>query len=154
MKVINILMLVILLASCNARNNKNNDVENAESKSSSEQTSSLVNCYRYTSEFDTVTLKLIHVGTSITGTLVYNLKEKDKNKGTIQGAMSNDVLVANYTFMSEGVQSVRQVAFKLQGNTFTEGYGDSFEKDGKVVFKDVDALNFTSQIKLQEVACQ
>ena len=104
-----------------------------------------LNCYRYATETDTIILKVIHVGNSITGTLVYSLKEKDKNKGTIQGNMRGDLLVADYTFMSEGIQSTRQVAFKKEGNSFVEGYGD---------FKNLDSLNFNTSMKLVEVECQ
>jgi hypothetical protein len=53
--------------------------------------------------------------------------------------------VADYTFMSEGIQSTRQVAFKKDGNSFIEGYGD---------FKNVDSLNFNTSMKLVEIACQ
>ena len=151
MKGINILIFLALLTSCNSNGN---NVENTESKKAGQQPLSPINCYRYATNSDTVSLKLIHVGNSITGTLVYNLKEKDQNKGTIQGAMRDSVLVADYTFMSEGVQSVRQVAFKLEGNTFIEGYGDGFDKNGKVIFKNLDSLTFSSLIKLTEIDCQ
>jgi hypothetical protein len=43
------------------------------------------NCYRYTNKNDTVILKTVFANDFITGTLVYNFYEKDKNKGTIQG---------------------------------------------------------------------
>jgi hypothetical protein len=64
---------------------------------------------------DTVSMNLTHLGDSVTGTLVYNFKEKDKNTGTINGRMNGNILIAEYTFLSEGIQSCRQVAFKLEG---------------------------------------
>jgi hypothetical protein len=151
MKVITILFFSALLISCNSPNNA---VTQTEAKPSSQQQPSSINCYRYASDTDTITLKIIHAGSSITGTLVYNLKEKDRNKGTIQGVMKDNVLIADYTFMSEGTQSIRQVAFKLEGTTFIEGYGDSYEKNGKFVFKNIDSLQFNSSFKLSEVACK
>ncbi|MBK6634882.1 MAG: hypothetical protein IPH68_02200 [Chitinophagaceae bacterium] len=59
--------------------------------------------------------------------------------------MSGNILVADYTFMSEGIQSIRQVAFKMEGNSFVEGYGD---------FKNIDSLDFNTSVKLAEVLCQ
>jgi hypothetical protein len=150
MKVINIIFLSLLL-SCNAQQE---DAEKQGAQQPDAKTPSPINCYRYATEADTVILKVVHIGTSITGTLVYNLKEKDSNKGTIQGAMRGNVLVADYTFMSEGIQSIRQVAFKLEGNTFIEGYGDSFNENEKMKFKNLDSLTFSSTIKLSEMACQ
>lgn len=150
MKVINIIFLSLLL-SCNAQQE---DTEKQDAQQPDAKAPSPINCYRYATEADTVILKVVHIGNSITGTLVYSLKEKDSNKGTIQGAMRGNILVADYTFMSEGIQSVRQVAFKLEGNTFIEGYGDSFNENEKSRFKNLDSLTFSSTIKLAEMACQ
>ncbi len=142
MKVIYFLILSSLLTCCNSQNEESD-------KTSSQQTdtkkNSPINCYSYTSANDTINLKVIHIGNSITGILVYSLKEKDKNKGTIQGHMRGDTLLADYTFMSEGIQSTREVAFKKEGNSFVEGYGN---------FKNLNSLNFNTSMKLVEVACQ
>ena len=151
MKVRHIFFLLAFFISCNTQEK---DTEKQELKQSGEKTSSPINCYRYATPTDTITLKVVHVGNSITGTLVYNLKEKDKNRGTIQGAMRDNILVADYTFMSEGIQSIRQVAFKLEGTFFSEGYGDSFDENAKMKFKNLDSLAFSSSIKLSEIACQ
>ncbi len=66
-----------------------------------------INCYQYATSSDTISLKVIKVGESLTGTLVYKLKEKDSNKGTIQGKKQGTILVATYNFMSESTESVR-----------------------------------------------
>ena len=142
MKVIKFLILASLFASCNSQKE---ETDNTSSQQDDSKKSSPINCYKYATPTDTIILKVIHVGNSITGTLVYSLKEKDKNKGTIQGNMRGDILLADYTFMSEGIQSTRQVAFKKEGDSFVEGYGD---------FKNLDSLNFNTSMKLAEVACQ
>jgi hypothetical protein len=151
MKAIIIISLVSLMASCNSP-------EKETGKSSSEQPdakdTAVTNCYRYANKKDTVTLQLVKTGKSVTGTLVYDFNEKDKNTGNIKGSIKNDLLVADYMFISEGMLSTRQIAFKLEGNSLVEGYGDSFTKNGKVYFKNVDALSFSNSIKLAEIACQ
>ena len=141
MKAIIFLILAGLM-SCNEQ------ADMADKKSSQQaeaKPASSIRCYSYTTTADTILLKVIDTGNLITGTLVYALKEKDKNTGTIQGNMKGDILLADYKFMSEGIQSTRQVAFKKEGNTFVEGYGD---------FKNVDSLNFNTSTILVEIPCK
>ncbi|MBX2924926.1 MAG: hypothetical protein KF746_22185 [Chitinophagaceae bacterium] len=151
MKTSYTLIFLSLFLSCSPAGKES---KNKESAHTNTKPPSVINCYKYESVSDTVVLKLIHVGKSITGTLVYTLKEKDKNMGTIQGSMRGNILVADYIFMSEGTQSVRQVAFKLDGNTFIEGYGEILVENEKSRFKNPDSLTFDSSIKLLEYPCQ
>jgi hypothetical protein len=151
MKTFNILILAVLLAACNTQVK---ETETNNSAKSEKESTSGTNCYLYASEADTVSLNLTHLGDSITGTLVYNYKEKDKNTGTISGRMNGNILLAEYTFLSEGIQSCRQVAFKLEGDNFIEGYGESYSQNDRFFFKYPDSLNFDSSFKLRETACK
>lgn len=152
LKLIITLFLASLFVAC-ASNEENDKLLASKSKDTSKKTSP-INCYRYSSKSDTILLKAIHIGEAITGILVYNFEGKDKNKGTIQGSMHGDILVANYTFASEGIQSVRQVAFKLKDNSFIEGYGETETQNDKVHFKDLGSLKFNDAMKLVEIGCQ
>src|SRR5215204_2296817 len=98
------LITAVFFLSCNTSGNNNSQSGSQQEINNGQP----INCYKYASETDTIELKLIHLGQSITGTLVYKLREKDRNMGTIQGRMQGDILVADYTFQSEGVSSVRQ----------------------------------------------
>ena len=113
-------------------------------------------CYSVIIKKDTVSMGLNIKGNQIiSGTLSYKFFEKDKNKGTLVGEMKGDTLIANYTFMSEGVSSIRQVAFLKKGNTFVEGYGDVVDDNkGKVTFKDPKELKFDGNIVLLQVDCK
>jgi hypothetical protein len=113
-----------------------------------------VDCYQYAQEGDTITLHLVHIGDLFTGVLYYKLKEKDLNVGSIKGSMTDGILVADYTFKSEGTSSTRQVAFKKVGNTFIEGYAETKDENGVTKFKNLDSLVFSSSIKLQETVCE
>lgn len=113
-----------------------------------------MSCYQYASKVDTVILRLLDIKGNITGVLIYKLDGKDGNKGTIQGHMQDSLLVANYSFISEGQASERQVAFKLINGNFVEGYGESVPDKDKVRFKDPKALNFDGIIKLSPVKCE
>ncbi|PVD51384.1 hypothetical protein DC498_14680 [Terrimonas sp.] len=144
-------MLLGVYVSCNPAGEK---PKNETPEANKTNSSSIINCYKYESASDTVVLKLIRVGASVTGTLVYKLKEKDKNMGTIQGYMKENILVADYTFMSEGTQSIRQVAFKSDGDSFTEGYGDIVDENEKFRFKNLDSLTFNTSVKLSGYPCE
>lgn len=109
-------------------------------------------CYSYQTSNDLVALRLNTTGQAITGNLEYAFMGKDKNTGTISGAMRGDTLLADYTFQSEGKSSVRQVAFLKKGDSFVEGYGDSKQEGNKMVFKNSGALNFGNMI-LKKVPC-
>jgi hypothetical protein len=110
-------------------------------------------CYAYTTAKDTVRLTLATAQPTVTGQLSYRYFEKDRNEGTIRGAMHGDTLLAEYTFQSEGVASVREVAFLRRGNSFVEGYGDVVARGGAMVFKQPHTLRFTSANALAPVPC-
>ncbi len=110
-------------------------------------------CYAYTSGKDTVLMEISTSANKVSGTLTYKLFEKDQNIGRIEGTMSGDTLFATYNFISEGVESVREVAFIRKGNDFIEGFGEVEEMDGKMIFKNKGALNYGSSIVLHQVAC-
>lgn len=112
-----------------------------------------LNCYHYIKNKDTVILKMRSANGLVTGTLIYNIYQKDKNSGTFEGKMDGDILFGDYTFNSEGMKSVRQVAFKKVGNNFIEGYGETEEQNGKLNFNNKDSLSFEHSIILMPFDC-
>lgn len=146
-KYLFILGIIGFVSSCN----------NEKQKSTVEKTTpdaGRLNCYRYIKNKDTVILKMKSANGLVSGTLMYNFYEKDKNTGTIEGKIEGDILFADYTFNSEGVKSVRPVAFKKTGNQFIEGYGETEEHNGKTSFKNKDSLNFDHSITLAPFDCE
>ena len=145
--------IVLLLASglfisCNAKRKK---PAPAVEKNG---TDTLIHCYGYTGNGDTVWLTLAPGDSERTGTLLYDLEGKDKNTGTIRGQLQKELLIANYTFMSEGVQSVRQVIFKLKENYLVEGFGEIVTRNDSVFFRNIDSLQYNDAMKLTKRACQ
>jgi hypothetical protein len=112
-------------------------------------------CYVSTANNSTVELSFnVNSHQEVNGKLSYALYGKDKNEGTIIGNMKGDTLIADYTFMSEGVSSVREVAFLQRENTFIEGFGDVVDANNKVAFKDKSKLKFDPKVVLSKVACK
>jgi hypothetical protein len=110
-------------------------------------------CFAYQSANDTVLLTLTAIEPNVLGNLVYVYSGKDKNSGTVAGTMRGDTLLADYTFMSEGKSSVRQVAFLRKSDGFVEGYGDSKMEGGKTFFKNTGALTFGNTMILKKLPC-
>jgi len=143
--------IILLLSACN-----NTEKETTTSPVAMEETKHAMqnSCYAYTSNKDTVKLNLQIASNVVTGDLKYNYFEKDKNFGTIQGSMKGDTLFADYKFLSEGMESNREVVFLKTGNDFVEGYGDVEEKSGKMVFKNTGSFKFNFNMVLKNVACE
>ncbi|WP_133240814.1 hypothetical protein [Marixanthomonas spongiae] len=110
-------------------------------------------CYVYNDNRSTISLHVIEKEDTITGTLLIALAEKDKNTGTFSGHIKDSVLLADYFFESEGVESVREVAFKIKNDTLVQGYGPMELKDSIQVFKNPSSLTFDAEFPLVKKAC-
>lgn len=99
-------------------------------------------CYEMTMKKDSAFLQLQLTDSVVNGTLNFNFFEKDSNKGTIKGVLRGDKIIADYTFQSEGLTTVREVVFLLQDKTLVQGFGELQEKGGKFVFTDPDNLQY------------
>jgi hypothetical protein len=152
----------LIAASCNSEN-ANKQAGDSSSKviavdttfTASNPKKSSSECYVYIKNRDTAALKLNLEGEELTGELDYKLFEKDSNKGKIAGEMKGDTIIAEYTFDSEGMRSVREVVFvkKDDGNIY-EGVGEVLEKDGKMVFKNRSALKFNPTMVFTKTNCK
>ena len=112
-------------------------------------------CFAFANDSSEIELSFnVNSHQEINGKLNYKLYEKDKNEGTLVGNIKGDTLIADYTFMSEGVSSVREVAFLQKDGTYIEGFGDVVEANGKVTFKDKKKLKFDSKMILTKVDCK
>ncbi|PZX58469.1 hypothetical protein LV84_01678 [Algoriphagus ratkowskyi] len=110
-------------------------------------------CFQYIGEKDTVRLTTHINGTKLTGTLDYFIFEKDKNSGTIEGEIRDGLIIAEYTFMSEGVTSKRQVVFKNTEDGWKEGYGEMKTVDEIPVQVNLDSLDYSHNMALSPFPC-
>lgn len=143
-----IALSLVIFASCNTEK-KQESTTKTEVKTTQTET-----CYQHTKDSSTIRLNVIINDNMITGNLTYDYYQKDKSKGTIKGQLKSDTLFADYTFMSEGVESVREVVFIKTANGWVEGYGEIDDKDGKVVFKNRNKITFDNNVVLKETACK
>ncbi|MEZ4803391.1 MAG: hypothetical protein R2797_11515 [Gelidibacter sp.] len=109
-------------------------------------------CYEYKADGSEVKMKVTKIeGDAVTANLYYAYAEKDKNEGTFFGNLHDDKLIGKYTFMSEGVESVRDVAFKIEKDQIVEGFGDLDE--GGTMFKDTTKLRYNSTTPWKKTDC-
>lgn len=102
---------------------------------------------------DSIYLQLNMRDSQVEGDLKYNFYEKDDTQGVLEGEFLGDTLFANYRFISEGIESEREVAFLRNGDSLQEGYGEMEEKDGKMVFVSRNSLNYGQSFLLGETEC-
>lgn len=107
--------------------------------------------YHYANNGDTIRLNLqVSDNNEVHGQLLFALYEKDRTDGSLKGIIKDSLLLAEYSFSSEGVISERQVAFKFQNGAALPGYGNMEELDGKLVFSNIDSLHFDEQFALHK----
>ncbi len=147
-----IALSLVIFASCNTEKKQESSTK-TEVKTETETTQTET-CYQYTKDSSTIKLNLVMKDDLVTGNLIYDFYQKDKNQGTIKGTLKSDTLFADYTFMSEGIESVREVVFLKTADGFVEGYGEIDDKDGKVMFKNRNTITFANDAILKETACQ
>ncbi|MDR2272113.1 MAG: hypothetical protein LBF27_14500 [Sphingobacterium sp.] len=153
MKVINLGLSLLIFATACQQNGKNKaDQTQMGSDTVSVAVTSAANAtYQYLKNGDTISLTIAIDGNKVHGDLSYNWKEKDRNRGHIDGILKDSILLADYSFSSEGQESVRQVAFKLRKDRAVEGYGEMEEKSGKMSFVAPDKLTYDDKFILENV---
>ncbi|GAB3987591.1 hypothetical protein GCM10028807_08230 [Spirosoma daeguense] len=110
-------------------------------------------CYGWmTEQGDTIQLSLSRQGASVSGALLISYAGKDRRIGTFQGQMHGDTLIADHSYMQEGIDAVGEVAFLAKDGSFLEGLGPSEFKNKKEVFSPLSELTFTGEV-LKRIPC-
>lgn len=113
-----------------------------------------IECFGFSRNRDTIYMALhITDDSLVEGSLSYSLYEKDQNKGEIRGRLSNDSLFADYSFESEGKNSVREVFFIRTDSGFVEGSTASEIKNNKTVFTNRN-FQLNSDFMLKRMDCR
>src|SRR3989339_844990 len=81
-------------------------------------TDSVLGCYVARLSKDVYVLKINSENSdSVSGVLAFNNYEKDSSSGTFTGTYKDGILLGDYFFNSEGMDSEMQVVFKKEGDT-------------------------------------
>lgn len=154
-RIIIALLLTSVFVGCKSNEKKEEEptkVENQEEVVETSPSPSLeIGCYGYDDNGSKVVLEITQITDSIRGNLNYAFKEKDANTGTFSGVLKDSVLIGNYSFMSEGLESSREVAFLIKENQLIEGFGELNETG--TGFKDKENISFSSSMPLTQTEC-
>lgn len=150
--ILSTIAATLLFTACQNKNSTLNSNDELTTDTNMVAKSS-IECYTYINNKDTATLNLTKNDGVLFGELDYKLFEKDSNKGTVEGEMKGDTLVLEYTFNSEGRESIRQVVMLQKANQLLEGTGDMEEINGKFVFKNRSTLIFGQGITFSKIHC-
>ena len=82
----------------------------------------------------------------VSGMLAYNNYQKDSSSGSFSGTFSNNILLGNYSFDSEGMRSNRQVIFNRVEGNFIQGFGPAKTVDDKEVFENLSAVTYDPKL--------
>lgn len=154
--IVVLLMTAIAIASCNNRPVQSALATNTKDTSKVIENKIMIpasTCYSSTIGKDSFFLKVEVFPNVVTGRLLYKFHEKDNNTGDLDGHLYGDTLLADYTHMSEGIRSTRQVVFLIQDSVAIEGYGNLEEKNGKMVFKNRKEIAFQKGLILKKIPC-
>lgn len=156
MKKVIIVSMVLMSFFVSCKKEKTEEVAPVAPETVAVEESVSEECYMLVLKKDTISMTLNIKGNQVSsGKLSYKFFEKDRSEGTLIGEMKGDTLFADYTFMSEGISSVRQVAFLKNENNYIEGHGDVVDDNkGKVTFKDTKQLEFRGNVVLSKVDCK
>ena len=155
-----LILIGCFLGACTSNTNKEKTVEGKEVQDVGviDSTSSLGGCYTAILKRDTSDLVLQHNkdAISVSGDLSIKNFEKDSNKGTLNGKIEGDLIVAWYDFFSEAKSSVRQVVFKMQGDMLLQGYGNLVNKGNSdtLMFSNIGALKYLMEMPFVKRDCK
>lgn len=89
------------------------------------ETASVAGCYVAHIDKDVYTLNVTaQNGTNVSGKLSFNNFQKDSSSGTFEGIYEDEIFLVDYSFTSEGTNSVTQIILKKSGNNFVRGFGE------------------------------
>ena len=112
-----------------------------------EESRSVLGCYIAGTPKDVYTLHIqSQEGEYASGTLVFKNFEKDSSSGTFIGTYKSGILLGDYAFQSEGLDSVIQVIFKKSGENFVRGYGEVNAEGNR--FIDLNNITYDSSSSL------
>ena len=155
-----IILFLFLVTSMGCKNNEKQDEnitepnseQNIKDKGSEVKSKLEIGCYVYKADGNDVKMEVTSINdNNVTALLYYSYAEKDKNEGTFKGDIDGDKLIGEYTFISEGVKSVRDVAFKIEKDQIVEGFGDLDE--GGTKFLDPNNLSYNTTTPWKKAVC-
>jgi hypothetical protein len=111
-------------------------------------------CFMLILKRDTMVLHLQNNMNVLYGKLTYDNFEKDGSSGNVEGNLEGDILKLKYSFASEGMNSVMDVYFKVDGDKLIRGISDMQTKGDTAYFTNPNNVDFSDKNYFEKVACE
>lgn len=165
MKTIVLLSLCALIFSCKNKTSTTNSAYTVDSTDTAAQVqadhraepvtfSPPGGCYEMVLNKDSVSLNMEFQDSVVNGNLNYMFYEKDANMGTINGTWKDSIIHTYYTFRSEGVISVREMAWKINGDELWPAIGEIAQRNDTFYYLKPDRLQFDSVNPFLKITCK
>ena len=116
---------------------------------------SVVGCYEARLGKDLYSLAILsQVGETFEGTLSFKNFEKDSSSGPFKGTYIDGILFGEYSFQSEGMDSLIQVLFKKSADGFVRGYGKMNEAGDRFANLNDITYDLSAVFELSIQGCQ
>lgn len=162
MRYIFLFFTTTLFAFCNNVNDKTTNIDSLEKQGTNHPAdeATLINpakegiegCYMMILKRDTMVLH-IESSEKITGKLTFDNFEKDGSSGLVNGAKNGDTLKLSYAFASEGMNTVMDVYFKVDGDKLLRGVGDMQTKGDTAYFTNPSQVKFPEENPFVKTIC-
>ncbi len=143
---------LLALTACNKKEENKKPIDTAAPEAAAMVSGK--SCYQMIKGRDTIRLSLAMNANNANGELVYALDGKDRNQGTFSGMFIGDTLFADYTFNSEGTQSVRETVFLRRNDGLIQGFGEMVENGNKQSFANPGKISFDENLVLAKTECK
>lgn len=155
MKSILFLFTIITIFSCRNAGNSNDDLPYSDTTSTPLAPLLLKEgCYRMVVQRDTAIMQVNINGDRVLADLHYTPYETDASRGVFMGEVEGNELRGWYNFTSEGMQSYRELIFKIMGDSIVEGYGDIVTSNDSAWFKSPQDLRFEISHPFVKFECE
>jgi hypothetical protein len=125
-----------------------------EPKETTNANPDLSGCYLRAVKRDTLALSIQQTGNKVSGKLSFDNFQKDGSSGAVTGTIDQNILRLIYSFEAEGMHSVAEVYFKIDGNTLIHGTGEVGVKGDTAYYKDPDHLAYPETNRLKKIGCE
>lgn len=151
-RIYNALAIALVIAGLSACNSQTSTqkTEEKDTFTTNNNLEDLQGTYEYSQNGDTISLKLAVQNDSLIGDLTYALKEKDKNVGVFRGVIQDSLIVGEYYFQSEGMESKRETVLGMVPEGLIEGFGEVVDSEDGMRFVDKNNLRFDHGMVLKK----
>lgn len=152
MKSLFFILVAYTLFACNTAPKQNGGASQDSITVTAEKTEPVAGeqCYLFVAAKDTYALKLNIIDTSVKGTAVFKNFEKDSSHGTVEGTVNGDIIRLWYHFQSEGMNSVRELYFKKEGDKLVSGISGEVTRADTAYVPDAKAVVYNGPVYRKE----